>query len=92
MALMLSSQKERVLELVSRSRVSDNLSEVVEVELTQKGTVVIVPEVFRQQFSCELEGFVDGEDHSAGQPADHELVFLLIKYGGEFVDEGGSFG
>ncbi len=49
MALMLSSQKERVLELVSRSRVSDNLSEVVEVELTQKGTVVIVPEVFRQR-------------------------------------------
>ena len=34
---------------------------------------------------------MDGEDHSAGQPADHELVFLLVKYRGEFTYEGRSF-
>ena len=45
-ALMLPTQKERVLELVGRARVSENFGEVIKVELAQKGAVVAVLEVF----------------------------------------------
>ena len=43
---MLPTQKERVLELVGRARVSENFGEVIKVELAQIGAVVAVLEVF----------------------------------------------
>ena len=83
-AILLSPPKKGVSELMDRVVLVFDFGEVVEVELSQEGAVVAVPEMFGQEGAAEFVGLVDHEGGVAGGPADEALVLGLAEDEGEF--------
>lgn len=66
---------------------SYNFDEVIKIQLTKKGAVVVVFEILGEKVSSKILWFMDGEDGAAGQPAYELWMLLLLEDETEFLYE-----
>lgn len=73
-------------------RSSYNFDEVIKIQLTKKGAIVVVLEILGEKVSSEILWFMNSEDGAAGQPAYELWLLLFLEDETEFLYERGDSG
>lgn len=86
MLLEVSALEERVVEDL-KGLIRSQLVEVVEIELSEEGGVVVVPEVFREDMEAEGERMPDEKGRVSMSPGYEVIVGWFLQHFVEFSNK-----